>query len=201
MKNNGDVVGVIMVGPPGCGKDTQAKFLEKNGVCVFGTGDFLRKRCLEDSLFNQKYGKLMSDGGLLPDDVVVDTFYFYFNKLPAGISWVMNGFPRTVGQYERVRTTLLAKKKKYPIVVLLFKFISREELLERVASRKRAEMRNDDKEDSFLRRIEEHNNNVPNLLRAMKKDCFRIAEVDASMPVEILHARIDGVMKLLLQKS
>lgn len=194
-KYNG-VVGFIMVGPPYCGKDTQAKFLEEKGFAILGTGSFLRKKCEEDPIFNQRYGSIMNEGGLLPDKVVTDVFNSYFNALSSRESWVMNGFPRTVGQYENIKEALFKKKMRHPIVVVIFKFATEKILFERSLVRATESGRADDKEGSFSKRINEYEKNAPEIISALKKDSFIAVELDATLSKEELEGRIERIVHL-----
>lgn len=192
--SNNNVVGVVMIGPPCCGKDTQAKFLEGKGFVVLGTGNLLRKKCEEDGVFKQTYGSKMNAGELLPDKVVNSVFNSYFKALPKEKSWVMNGFPRTIGQYGEIRNTLLSKNKKQPIVVLIFKFATIKMLQCRVLVRATEEGRSDDREDSFLKRLNEYEKNAPEIIKAVKKDSFVVIEIDATLSKEGLKSRIEGII-------
>ncbi len=187
MINRYSDVGVVFFGPPGSGKGTQAESFEKEGFAILGTGVLLRIKCGEDPIFNNKYGPTMNAGKLLPDEVVTGVFKSYFKKLPSKQNWVMDGFPRTVGQYKDVRGTLLEKNKKHPIVVVIFQLTKKLDqiLLKRVLTRGATESgRKDDNRKSFLRRLKEYRRNAPEIISAIKKDHFTIVEIDPMLSKE-----------------
>lgn len=90
---------IVLVGPPACGKGTQAKFLvERYGVPQVSTGDMLRAAKAEGSDLGRKAAEYMSAGKLVPDEVVIGLVDVRLGQPDAARGFVLDGFPRTVPQ-------------------------------------------------------------------------------------------------------
>lgn len=188
-------MGVIMVGMPGCGKGTQAKMLkEEFNFKILGTGDLLRKRCQEEPSFEKQYGHIMDSGKLLPDDVVNETLCKHFDSLPVWSRWILDGFPRTISQYQRIRECLLEKRREHPIIILHFSGVLKIVLLGRILSRKVG--RKDDNKYSFAIRAKEYTENTPGLMEVFKSDEFLVKMVRATSHIELVSANVLSALNL-----
>jgi len=100
-------VQIILVGPPGGGKGTQAKMLaERLGVPHISTGDILRGAVRKKSALGMKAEPIMASGGLVPDDLMIDLIKERFGEDDAAKGFILDGFPRTVVQAEKLGTIL-----------------------------------------------------------------------------------------------
>lgn len=92
---------VILLGPPGAGKGTQAKrLIEKYHIPQVSTGDMLREALKEGTPLGLEAKKYMDQGGLVPDSVVIGLVKERIQKPDAKNGYMLDGFPRTVGQAE-----------------------------------------------------------------------------------------------------
>lgn len=92
---------IMMLGPPGAGKGTQAQVLaEEFGIPQISTGDMLRAARREGTELGIKAGELMDAGELVPDDVVIGIVKERLTKDDATVGFILDGFPRTVAQAE-----------------------------------------------------------------------------------------------------
>jgi len=108
---------LIMLGPPGSGKGTQAKMLEARfGAHQISTGDLLRQHVVDGTDLGKAAKAFMDAGGLVPDDVIVGMMELELADLDA---FVLDGFPRTVAQAEEL-DAMLARLQKPLTAVLLF---------------------------------------------------------------------------------
>jgi adenylate kinase len=97
---------LIFVGPPGAGKGTQAKVLcEKFGIPQLSTGDMLRAAKKEGTL-PAEIAAVMANGGLVPDEVVIDLIDRRFAGADCQAGFLLDGFPRTVPQAEALQGLL-----------------------------------------------------------------------------------------------
>ena len=93
----------ILVGPPGCGKGTQSpRIVDEYCVCHLATGDMLRDAVANNTPLGQKAGPIMKSGGLVPDELVVDIINDNLNRPDCQRGFVLDGFPRTKVQAEKV---------------------------------------------------------------------------------------------------
>lgn len=97
-----DEVRMILIGPPGAGKGTQApKIKEKFGCCHLATGDMLRSQVAKKTPLGREAKKIMDQGGLVSDDIVIGMIKEELNSNPeCKGGFILDGFPRTVPQAE-----------------------------------------------------------------------------------------------------
>lgn len=99
-------VAIVFIGPPGCGKGTQAQVLKKKlNFFVFSTGDELRKEIASGSEFGTEIKKVLDAGDLLPDNMVSSVVKKTLAELPSN-NVLFDGFPRTLGQAEELDSLL-----------------------------------------------------------------------------------------------
>lgn len=126
---------LILLGPPGAGKGTQAKMLtEKFGIPQISTGDILRAAVKEGTPMGLKAKSFMDAGGLVPDEVVVGIVEERLQKEDCYGGFILDGFPRTVGQADALASTLKALGKDLDSVVSLE--VDVEALVERLTGRR-----------------------------------------------------------------
>jgi adenylate kinase len=128
------VINVILLGPPGAGKGTQAKLLEeKLGLKQLSSGDMLRAAVSRGTAIGQKANSYMEKGKLVPDDVVVDVVFEYIDGMTSGNGIILDGFPRTVDQASALDRKLSEKGARIDIVIVIK--VRDDRLVERIAGR------------------------------------------------------------------
>jgi adenylate kinase len=94
---------LIFIGPPGSGKGTQAKRLAaRYGVPHISTGDMLRESVADDTALGRQAAPIMASGGLVPDDLMIGIINDRLAKPDAGRGFILDGFPRTTVQAEKL---------------------------------------------------------------------------------------------------
>jgi adenylate kinase len=98
---------VVLLGPPGAGKGTQAKLLrEKFEACQISTGDILRKAVAEQSPLGKQASEYINRGALVPDNVIVKLVAEQLKTKDCEKGFILDGFPRTIGQARSLQKIL-----------------------------------------------------------------------------------------------
>jgi adenylate kinase len=126
---------IILLGPPGAGKGTQAKDLvEKYGIPQISTGDILRKNLADKTPLGLEAKKYMDKGELVPDAVVVGIVRDRLKESDCAKGYILDGFPRTVPQAEELDKALAAMST--PLDKVLSIDVPDEELVKRLSGRR-----------------------------------------------------------------
>jgi adenylate kinase len=125
---------VVLLGPPGAGKGTQAKLLEDGyGLVKLSTGDMLREAVAAGTDLGHKAGEIMARGDLVPDEVVIGLIAERFDAQEGGEGFIFDGFPRTIGQAEALDRLMVERDETLDAVVEMQ--VDDEALVERIAGR------------------------------------------------------------------
>eukprot|EP01017_Pseudomicrothorax_dubius_P041745 TRINITY_DN6713_c0_g1_i3.p1 TRINITY_DN6713_c0_g1~~TRINITY_DN6713_c0_g1_i3.p1 ORF type:complete len:246 (+),score=50.29 TRINITY_DN6713_c0_g1_i3:110-847(+) len=126
---------MILLGPPGSGKGTQGpKLAEELCLCHVSSGDLLRDETSRGTALGVKAKEIMERGDLVPDDLMIDMIKDQFNKPQCNKGMILDGFPRTIPQVEKLESELNKVGKKIDNVVLFE--IEDELLYERISGRR-----------------------------------------------------------------
>jgi len=126
---------LILLGPPGAGKGTQAKMLtDRFGIPQISTGDILRAAVKDGTPMGVKAKSFMDAGGLVPDEVVVGIVQERLEKADCKSGFILDGFPRTEAQADALKATLQGMDKNLDAVISLE--VDIEALVERLTGRR-----------------------------------------------------------------
>jgi adenylate kinase len=125
---------LVLLGPPGAGKGTQAKLLEDSRSLVkLSTGDMLRAAVAAGTELGRKAGDIMERGQLVPDALVINLIAERLDEDGSGRGFVLDGFPRTLAQAEALDRLLKERGKTLDRVIVMA--VDDEALVERIAGR------------------------------------------------------------------
>ena len=129
---------IVFIGPPGAGKGTQAeRVAAMYGLAHLSTGEMMRAACEAKSPVGIKAGKYMSCGQLVPDDLIIDVIRERLEERDCQKGYLLDGFPRTIGQAEALDHML--DERHCPLSVVLELSVNEEELYRRLAARGRSD--------------------------------------------------------------
>lgn len=152
-----DMLNLVLFGPPGAGKGTQSqKLIEKYQLVHLSTGDILRGEIAQGTPLGLEAKKLMDDGKLVPDEVVIGMISNKLDSNPNAKGFIFDGFPRTVAQAEALDQLLQSKHEQISGMIALE--VAEDELEKRLLLRGKESGRADDANPEIIRkRIAEYN--------------------------------------------
>ncbi len=176
---------LILLGPPGAGKGTQASYIKQEfGIVQLSTGDMLRAAVKAGSSLGKQVEGVMSAGGLVSDDTVVSLIEQRIEEQDCVNGFILDGFPRTLEQAGKL-DTLLARKNVALDKVLLID-VDEDILINRIEKRKMensTDIRTDDNADVLKKRIEVYKMQTEPLIEYYK-DLGLYCCVDGTKEVE-----------------
>ncbi len=185
---------LILFGPPAAGKGTQAKRLvTERGYIQLSTGDMLRAARASGSELGQRVARIMDEGGLVSDAIVIDLIAEQLDAHEGAPGFIFDGFPRTVGQADALDDLLASRGSAVDRVVRLL--VDDEALIARVTRRFEAEGRKDDNPATFVRRLEKYYEDTAPLVPIYAERRI-LKEVNGMAPVEVVAAEIDRVLSV-----
>lgn len=190
---------LILLGPPGAGKGTQAqRLVAKHGIVQLSTGDMLRAAVKAGTPVGLKAKDLMDRGHLVPDDVVVAIVADRIEEPDAGNGFILDGFPRTVAQAEALEAMLAEKGLGLDGVIELK--VDEDILLKRIESRiaemrARGEaLRKDDDPGVLKSRLEVYRRQTAPLIDYYR-DKGLLRAVDGMAPIDDVTAAINWIFQ------
>ena len=180
---------MVLLGLIGAGKGTQAKLAaERRGLLHVSTGDMLREAVAQGTALGTQANDFMSRGELVPDELVIGMLLERISKPDAVAGFILDGFPRTVGQAEALQTALEAQSQGIDIVPFIR--VPEEMLLERIARRAEIEGRVDDAPEVAQRRLREQAEGLEGVA-SFYGDRSALCDVDGVGSVDEVYERLD----------
>jgi adenylate kinase len=179
---------IILLGPPGSGKGTQAQLLvQRYGIVQLSTGEMLRAAVAAGTPVGLKAKEIMASGGLVPDEVVVGIISDRIDQPDAKHGFILDGFPRTVPQAEALDNLLRHKHLKLDAVIELR--VNESALLSRVETRvaqmreRGEEVRLDDTPEVLTKRLASYRSQTEPLIHYYSER-RKLSTIDGMMAID-----------------
>lgn len=179
---------VILFGPPGAGKGTQAEHLQNNyKIKKLSTGDMLRAEVASNSDLGQRIEDILESGGLVPDGIMVEMILHWVDEPECQKGFILDGFPRTVPQAEALDAMLGELDKQIDHVFVLE--VDEDALVARIL--KRAEetggARSDDNEETLRHRLHLYRDQTAPVLPYYEEKGI-LRRIDGMKPIDAVSA-------------
>jgi len=192
---------LILLGPPGAGKGTQAhRLVHKHGIVQLSTGEMLRAAVAAGTPIGLKAKDIMASGALVPDEVVVGIIADRIEEPDAKKGFILDGFPRTVPQAQALDDLLKRKHLKLDAVVELR--VNESALLERVETRvaqmreRGEDVRIDDTPEVLSKRLANYRAQTEPLVHYYSEK-RKLITIDGMMTIEQVTGAINRVLSAL----
>jgi adenylate kinase len=189
---------LILLGPPGSGKGTQAqRLIHRYGIVQLSTGEMLRAAVAAQTPVGLKAKDIMAGGGLVPDDMVIGIISDRLDQPDAEKGFILDGFPRTVPQAKALDDLLRKKRLKLDAVIELR--VNESALLERVENRaaetraRGEEVRIDDTPEVLTKRLASYRALTEPLIHYYSER-RKLLTVDGMMTIEHVTHEIDRIL-------
>lgn len=189
---------LILLGPPGAGKGTQAqRLVERHGIPQLSTGDMLRAAVAAGTEVGKRAKAVMDAGQLVSDEIVNQIVSDRVDAPDAARGFILDGFPRTVPQAEALRAILAGKGHRLDAVIELK--VDESALLERMKKRVAetvaagGKVRADDNPESFKLRLDEYRAKTAPL-SAYYSGTGELKTVDGMADIDAVTAEIAGIL-------
>lgn len=196
---------LIVFGPPGAGKGTQAQRLaERHSIPQLSTGDMLRAAVTEGTETGRRVDAIMDRGELVPDDVVNQMVSDRIDQEDWRKGFILDGFPRTVAQAESLTAMLEQRGVRLDAVIELK--VDETSLVERMEKRVADTLaaggtaRSDDNRDTFVRRLDAYRNKTEPLLDYYRRR-RELITVNGMQGIEDVAREIEEVLTQLSSGS
>ena len=185
---------IIIFGPPGAGKGTQAKYLvNKLNSFQVSTGDMLREEIKKNSTIGKNIINNMNEGKFVDDEIVnklLENVIFDPNKMN---KLIFDGYPRTINQAKNLDNLL--KKSNQKIDFIFFLNVKKDSIIKRVEKRKILEKRSDDNSETILKRYDTYMDvTKPVLDFYSKKENYH--EIDGSLEIDKISQKIAQILNV-----
>lgn len=190
---------LILLGPPGAGKGTQAqRLVDRYGIVQLSTGDMLRAAVAAGTEIGKKAKAVMDAGQLVSDEIVIGIVADRIDEPDAAKGFALDGFPRTIAQAEALETMLAEKGLKLDAVIEFQ--VDETKLVDRIVKRaKETEaaglpVRKDDNPEVFAKRLKEFAA-LTAALSPYYRDKGLLFTVDGMAPMDTVTAEIEAILK------
>ena len=185
---------LILFGPPGAGKGTQAKYLVKKlNNFQISTGEMLRDEIQKNSDIGKKIVNDMNDGKFVNDEIVNTLIEKILSDPRKKDRLIFDGYPRSLSQAKNLEKLL--KKTDQNIDFVFFLNVDKDVIIKRIENRKIIEKRSDDDLETFIRRYDSYMDTTKPVLDFYSKNS-NFYEIDGSSEIQEIRAKIDSFINV-----
>lgn len=191
---------LILLGPPGAGKGTQAqRLVARHGIVQLSTGDMLREAVRNETPIGLKAKAVMDAGNLVSDEIVIGIISDRIDQADCSKGFILDGFPRTVAQAEALDRILAEKGLKLDAVIELK--VDQTKLVDRIVQRAKETaargepVRKDDDPEVFKTRLEAFNRDTA-VVAPYYAARGMLATIDGMKPIDEVTKAISDVLEL-----
>ena len=185
---------IILFGPPGAGKGTQAKYLvnKMNGFQI-STGEMLRNEIQNDSNIGKKIITDMNEGKFVSDEIVNELIKDVITNPQKQNKLIFDGYPRSITQAKNLDHLL--KNSNQKIDYIFFLNVNKETIIKRIEKRKVLEKRSDDEFNTILKRYDTYMETTKPVLDFYSKNS-NFYEIDGALEIDQITAKIDAFLNV-----
>ena len=185
---------LILFGPPGAGKGTQAKYLVNkiNGLQV-STGEMLRNEIKKNSDIGKKIITDMNEGKFVSDEIVNELIKNVISNPQKKDKLIFDGYPRSITQAKNLDDLLRNSNQK--IDYIFFLNVNKETIIKRIEKRKALEKRSDDELNTILKRYDTYMVTTKPVLDFYSKNS-NFYEIDGTLEIDEITAKIDAFLNV-----
>ena len=185
---------IILFGPPGAGKGTQAKYLVKKlNAYQISTGDILREEIKKDTDIGKKIINNMNEGKFVSDEIVNSLLKIYVFDPSKKQKLIFDGYPRSLSQAKNL--DILLKDSNQKIDYIFFLNVNKETIVERIKKRKVLEKRTDDELVTILKRYDTYIETTRPVLDYYSKNS-NFHEIDGTMEIDQITSKIEAFLNV-----
>jgi len=182
-------VNIILFGPPGAGKGTQAKYIvNKLNAFQVSTGELLRAEIKKNTEIGKKIIHNMNDGKFVSDEIVNNLIKKIIFDIKKKNKLIFDGYPRSLSQAKNLDKLLNETKQK--IKFIFFLNVNKETIINRIKKRKVLENRSDDNTDTIIKRYDTYMETTKPVLDFYSKN-QNFVEIDGSLEIDEITRKID----------
>ena len=180
---------IVLFGPPGAGKGTQAKYLiKKLNSFQISTGELLREEIYKNSDIGKIITNDMKNGKFVSDEIVNSLIEKFISDPKKKNKLIFDGYPRSLSQAKNLDVLLEASNQKVDLILYLK--VDKETVVKRLEKRKIIENRSDDETTTILKRFDTYMNTTEPVLKYYSENPnFR--EIDGSLEIDEITRKID----------
>ena len=183
---------IVIFGPPGAGKGTQSKFIEKKyNLFQISTGELLRDEIKNKTSLGLKISSIMNSGDLVSDEIVTNLIEKYISNEKYKQRFIFDGYPRSITQAKNLDKLLEKYDQKIDIVLNLA--VSFETIKKRITERKSQEQRADDNEEIAIKRFKTYELSTEPVIDYYKQSNL-LKDINGENTISEINVEISGLI-------